>query len=252
MWQTEKGVPNELNRAIRHEQTGRSLDKIAADDNEYAQGLVKLEETINRKKQEIKEDKDYDNEEKKEAIKEFNRSEPMVKRAINKYLNPIVIKPAIKKDEKYKFDDNSIQEAIDRDAKQKEASMNYLAKMVKKRYEDIVPKVRQTKESHKAVINEIKAKNSGGVEESKRNEPQTVPKPPQSNKPPTPIAKEDLQNLPLDNNERKAKANKIISLMAKGTSKGRLEKKKRESIDTSDANTVIVDTNPQIETYKTT
>ena len=107
--------------------------------------------------------------------------------------------------------------------------MNYLAKKIKKRYEDIVPKVRQTKESHKAVINEIKAKNSGGVEESKSDEPQKA----------------------IEDKDIKDKANKIISLMAKGTSKGRLEKKKRESIDTSDAKTVIVDTNPQIETYKT-
>ena len=75
---------------------------------------------------------------------------------------------------------------------QKEVSMDYLAKKIKKRYKDIIPKVRQTKESHKAVINEIKAKNSGGgVEESKSNEPQQA----------------------IEDKDIKDKANKIISLI---------------------------------------
>ena len=62
MWQTEKGVPNELNRAIRYEKTGRSLETIEADDNYYAQGLAKLEETIKSKRKGMNEDKDFDDE----------------------------------------------------------------------------------------------------------------------------------------------------------------------------------------------
>ena len=57
MWQTERGTPNELNRVMRHEKTGRSLETIEADDNDYAQGLAKLEESIKNGRQEIKESK---------------------------------------------------------------------------------------------------------------------------------------------------------------------------------------------------
>ena len=38
-WQTEKGTPNELNRFIRQDTTGRSIEKIQADDKDYARGL---------------------------------------------------------------------------------------------------------------------------------------------------------------------------------------------------------------------
>ena len=110
--------------------TGRSIEQIEADDNEFSQGLSKLEESIKNRRHDLKhsklefweEQKDRDKE-----LKQLDQSVPLAKRTINKYLNPVLIKPAIKKDEKYKFDGNSIQEAQDKDVKQKEVSMNYLS-----------------------------------------------------------------------------------------------------------------------------
>ena len=187
-WQTEKGTPNELNRVMRHDKTGRSLETIEADDNDYAQGLAKLEEKIKSRRQEIIEDTDYDNDEKKEeALRKLQKSIPTARRAVNKYKNPVVINPAIKKDEKYKFDDNSIKEAIDRDIQQKDVSMDYFGKKIKKRYE--------SKMAAKSGIDDL------------------------------------LNNVDAHIDDRKEKANKIISLMAKGTSKRRIENKKRDYVE---------------------
>ena len=45
--QTEQGTPNELNRFIRQDQTGQSIESIQEQDNVYAQGLQELEKIIN-------------------------------------------------------------------------------------------------------------------------------------------------------------------------------------------------------------
>ena len=72
------------------------------------------------------------------------------KRAINKYVNPVLIKPAIKKDAKFEFNEAVIKKALERDENKKQASFDVLGKRVKNRYKDI--------------------KLSGGVEESKEVE----------------------------------------------------------------------------------
>jgi hypothetical protein len=46
-WQTEAGTPNELNRFMRQEQTGKTLDDIKAEDNSYASGLQEIQKMIN-------------------------------------------------------------------------------------------------------------------------------------------------------------------------------------------------------------
>ena len=45
-WQTEAGTPNELNRFLRQEQTGKSLDAIKAEDNVYESGLKQIQKMI--------------------------------------------------------------------------------------------------------------------------------------------------------------------------------------------------------------
>ena len=69
------------------------------------------------------------------------------KRAINKYVNPVLIKPAIKKDAKFEFNEAVIKKALERDENKKQASFDVLGKRIKNRYKDLKP--------------------SGGVEESK-------------------------------------------------------------------------------------
>jgi len=172
-WQTEKGTPNELNRFMRHEQTGRSLETIEADDNDYAQGLARLEHNIKSKRQgiiEMKESLDYDAEDKEKDLKHLNKSVPIVKRALNKYKNPVLIKPAIKKDEKYIFDDDKVIDEIkDKDTAQNDVSMEYLAKKIRKRYKNIIPEIQKTKAIYKPVLNEIKEMNE---KKGKKEEPQ--------------------------------------------------------------------------------
>ena len=72
------------------------------------------------------------------------------KRAFNKYINPVLIKPAIKKDAKFEFNEAVIKKALERDENKKQASFDVLGKRIKNRYKDLKP--------------------SGGVEESKEAE----------------------------------------------------------------------------------
>ena len=110
MWQTERGTPNELNRVMRQDKTGKSLEEIEADDNDYAQGLATLEQKIkNRKNQEIKnidEDSslnDIQKEEQKKQIYDLSKKEikkyikqnPVRKFAAANKPKNVVIKPAI-------------------------------------------------------------------------------------------------------------------------------------------------------------
>ena len=46
-WQTEEGTPNELNRFMRQEQSGQSIDDIRSQDNAYENGLAAIEKMIN-------------------------------------------------------------------------------------------------------------------------------------------------------------------------------------------------------------
>ena len=42
-WQTEAGTTNELNRFMRQEQTGKTIDKIKAEDSAYESGLQEIQ-----------------------------------------------------------------------------------------------------------------------------------------------------------------------------------------------------------------
>ena len=166
MWQTEKGTANELNRFMRQDKTGRSIEDIEADDNEFSNGLKRLEEKIRKRKQDIIEDKDLDEDEKKDKLKEAKDIGRSSKLVVKKYINPVKIKPAIKKDEEYKFDDrfaNSLSK-FESDAK---VSMDYLGKKVKQH----VSKAIKSKQNFKGVLKEIKDKSTPktpeGVDESK-------------------------------------------------------------------------------------
>jgi hypothetical protein len=106
-WQTEKGTPNELNRFMRQDMTGRSIEKIEADDQDYRQGLATLENDIKTKRKAIiaeKESGDFDADDKKLALKNLKTYEKASK-IVSKYINPVNIKPAIEKNAgKYNFD----------------------------------------------------------------------------------------------------------------------------------------------------
>jgi hypothetical protein len=223
MWQTEKGTPNELNRVMRQDKTGRSLETIEADDNDYAQGLARLEQNIKNARHEIKEKKlEFAETEKDRAeeLKHLNNSIPVVKRALNKYKNPVLIKPAIKKDETYKFDDDKTYEEIkDKDTKQKDVAMEYLAKKIRKRYKNIIPEIQKTKAIYKPVLNDLQSTNIKDIKETRSGVKSVI--------------NDVLNNVDEhieEKEENKKRANKIISLMAKGTSKRRLQNKKREYV----------------------
>ena len=51
-WQTEEGTPNELNRFLRHNEKGDSLDDIQEQDDVYQQGLKQIENLIKDRKSE--------------------------------------------------------------------------------------------------------------------------------------------------------------------------------------------------------
>ena len=111
-WQTEAGTPNPLNRFIRQDITGRSIETIESDDNDYRIGLQTLEEHIKNKKNKLRNEIKYgiwspdyeDNEDNPvEELKKYNEGDKIRKTIHKKWVNPVTIKPAIKKDEKYNF-----------------------------------------------------------------------------------------------------------------------------------------------------
>jgi len=131
-WQTEQGTPNTLNRFMRQDKTGRSIETIEADDNDYRQGLEKLEEILKTKRQAIIDDKDNDSEDKRQGLKTLADQEGYIKKAVKKYANPVTIKPAIKKDEKYTLDEKKMEKALEKDTMHKQAVMDKFARKVKK------------------------------------------------------------------------------------------------------------------------
>jgi hypothetical protein len=50
--QTEEGIPNELNRFLRHNEKGDSLEDIQEQDDVYQQGLKQIENLIKDRKNE--------------------------------------------------------------------------------------------------------------------------------------------------------------------------------------------------------
>ena len=124
-WQTEEGTPNELNRFLRHNEKGDSLDDIQEQDDVYQQGLKQIENLIKDRKSEAyeqiveaekmlrqpnvvmtKEQKSKEEANIKDAKKDLdeyakNLNDKMTKRY--KKTNPVLIKPAINPELKSKF-----------------------------------------------------------------------------------------------------------------------------------------------------
>jgi hypothetical protein len=138
---------------MRQDKTGRSIETIEADDNNYRQGLEKLEERIKTKKQAIIDDKDNDSEDRRQGLKTLADQVGMIKKAVKKYANPVTIKPAIKKNDEYKFDDKTIMKAVNKYGLKADAAMDKFARRIKQRYGSKSSGVEESK--------------SGGVEESK-------------------------------------------------------------------------------------
>ena len=97
--QTEAGTPNELNRFMRHEQTGESLSDIKQYDNAYQAGLDEIQKIMKEESEMITNAYNKTtNESKKEKIKEIqtNRQNSYKKEFQNiKNSNPVLIRPAV-------------------------------------------------------------------------------------------------------------------------------------------------------------
>jgi len=109
-WQTEKGIPNELNTFIRQDETGQSLEDIKIQDNAYQTGLQQIEKMIDEDLKTYKASyNDYrKNEGKMTDEEEDIKYKDMMKKEDklskkeglrNRYVksNPVLIKPAIQK-----------------------------------------------------------------------------------------------------------------------------------------------------------
>ena len=105
-WQTEAGVPNELNRFIRQDITGRSIENIESDDNDYRKGYQRLEEYYENKKNRLKKEIENDDgwgSDPKQDLKESEEENKILKKVNKRWVNPVTIKPAIKKVENFDF-----------------------------------------------------------------------------------------------------------------------------------------------------
>ena len=116
-WQTEKGQPNELNRFMRQDKTGRSIEQIEIDDKDYTNGLQKLEAQIRKNIKELKDDGEYPD----SYIKNKEEENKSIKK-VYKMANPVTIKPALRKRERYNPDKRAKQIA--------EKTMNLVNKLV--------------------------------------------------------------------------------------------------------------------------
>ena len=107
-WQTEKGIPNELNTFIRQDETGQSLEDIQREDNAYQTGLQQIEKMIDEDLKTYKASYDDYNkakdkmtpEEEEIKFKDMMKKEDKVSKKEglrNTYVksNPVLIKPAV-------------------------------------------------------------------------------------------------------------------------------------------------------------
>ena len=107
-WQTEEGTPNELNRFLRQELTGKSIDDIKNEDYSYEDGLKQIQQMINEDTEKIR--NKLININKDKSLTKFQRIKETIEVAkendINKNINknklrqykaknPVIIKPAI-------------------------------------------------------------------------------------------------------------------------------------------------------------
>ena len=308
-WQTEVGTPNELNRFMRHEQTGESLSDIKQYDNAYQAGLDEIQKIMKEESEMITNAYNKTtNESKKEKIKEIqtNRQNSYKKEFQNiKNSNPVLIRPAValQRTTKGNVPTEAEAKSFVRNIYNESSSSNPDLLSIK----NLSTKQKKSSLSKKILQEKQKAKNSGAEEsktsqaddideiakeifrkreerllkEKERQEKEAIVRKNRSinfkNREKKEAVKSVIDDV-LNNVDKhiddkevtKSKANKIISLMAKGTSKKRLEKKienrKRESIesnitnvgglgvdeskDVDDNKTVLYDTTPVSEMRK--
>ena len=91
-WQTEEGTPNELNRFLRHNDNGGSLEFIQEQDNAYQQGLVELQKMIDNS---VKNEDKQARREERPSFKEEIIQEGKDMTRLRKRYNPVTIKPAL-------------------------------------------------------------------------------------------------------------------------------------------------------------
>ena len=96
--QTEEGTPNELNRFLRQEETGLSIEDIKQEDLAYKEGLVEIQRIINEGSEKIK--KDFDSEKINADERDIKLEEKQnLKTKVTHILkrnNPVKINPVIK------------------------------------------------------------------------------------------------------------------------------------------------------------
>ena len=105
--QTEAGVSNKLNICTRQDTTGRSIEKLKADNNDYIKGFQALEEGIRKKKnqliKECENDDGWDDHKPKQELEDLDGFKKHIRKVHKKWVNPQTIKAAIKKHDKYNY-----------------------------------------------------------------------------------------------------------------------------------------------------
>ena len=98
MRQTEEGTPNELNRFLRHDQTGESIEDIKQVDDVYQAALNEIDRMIEEESQQIKNlYNKTNNKTKKEAIQDLieeHKNDNKKDKIKFQKSNPVLIKPA--------------------------------------------------------------------------------------------------------------------------------------------------------------
>ena len=98
--QTEEGTPNELNRFLRQEETGRFIDDIKQEDEAYKLGLIEVQRIINENTEDIKKAFDIEKinaDERDKKLENMEKDKIKTNKILKRY-NPVTIKPAIKKE----------------------------------------------------------------------------------------------------------------------------------------------------------
>ena len=105
--QTVAGVPNEINICTRQDTTGRSIEKIKADDNDYIKGISSVRRGNKKEKnqliKEIEDDDGWDDYEPKQELEDLDGFKKHIRKVHKKWVNPQTIKAAIKKHDKYNY-----------------------------------------------------------------------------------------------------------------------------------------------------
>ena len=274
--QTENGTPNELNRFMRQDQLKFSIEDIKQSDDAYQAGLNEIQKIINEDYENIKNAYNKATDvTKKQQIQKIHEKRASEYKDLNediKKFNPVIINKVLetKKDKIITEDDarkaarNLVKEhwKDDPDTKLLKQLSTPKAKLTARIYKNLLA-AKPTPPPPPPVAKPVAepVAQSKTATKSAPTSPAAKPKSKLTLVSTTPVTKirkgevvnETKSSEPMKSidkeKELNEKANKIKSLIVKGTSKGRLEKK-RESIDKSDEKTEMADTNPQTETYK--